>query len=349
LSAPLATDPPDSPLPADVLASPGAVVVAEVTQGPLDWWALQLLVIRRDAAPEAGAFNFRAPPGWQPRTSPEVVRITADGWAAIEITTEDEGAATNDGVLVIDLLGEGGASGAMPGTTPTWLPNGELLVTGFRFRVGEIVRRIADHGFGDAVEMLTEQDCILAIGHFGYVVHGDLTGIEGFDSCRRDLRPVTIRWDGTVVPRDPRDSPYLETGDERTFGASGAEILQCPGMDPCTIEWRREDGIVLSHPAPRSKVSWTRDGSAIVAMDFGNLAPLEGSNIGLIREANRDLVTKPLALLPPASLVGSGMYVVGMTDWAAVVWGFNGNVTLVPLDGSPVIGPFPGTLALVNP
>ena len=44
-----------------------------------------------------------------------------------------------------------------------------------------------------------------------------------------------------------------------------------------------------------------------------------------------------------------------MTGWAAAFEdpdgenGFVGTVTLVPLDGSPAVGPFAGVLAAVNP
>ena len=57
----------------------------------------------------------------------------------------------------------------------------------------------------------------------------------------------------------------------------------------------------------------------------------------------------PLAELPPAALQGTLTFITGANDWAAIVEVAEGRVTVVPLDGSPVVGPFEGTLALVNP
>ena len=340
--------PSSSPIDGAVLRASGAVVIANVEQHPGSGgsWQLQLSVVRPDAPIVAGTFEFQSV-GWTPRWGnggeTGSIRVTTDGYAVVE---------GGLGTMVIDLLGTRGESPPIRGGAPSVLPDGTVLVTtraeieGIR-GLAEIARRVTDHGFGEVRDLVVT-------GRVGasfprrYVVHGDLSGIEGWVDGT-GWNGVTLRWDGTVVKRRPSDLPYLELGTERSAGASGARIVPCDGWGPCKLRWRRRDGTVLSHASVALTPTWTRDGTAVVILDPGRPNESGDSRLLRIQDTGEGLVTTPLGALGPGQVDG-GQSLTGMSDWAAVLeLDIGPQVTVVPLDGSPLIGPIQGTLALVNP
>src|SRR5262245_51469626 len=265
--------PPASPVPRNLLAAAGAMVVGRVQPGPLGWWVLELVVVLPDTSRTPGSFNFRVPDGWEPRWNNGgligSIRVTADGWAAIEIRRIVEQGMNDNAVLVVDLLGRRGATDPIIGSGPVWLPDGTLLVTAM-VRVGgtyrETARRIGDHGFGETLDLVIDQELARPYFPLRYIVHGDESGLEGWGGDVGWTGDV-YRWDGGVLGRDPIEPPYLELGNERSSGANGERILNCPPMEEsCPLRWRRADGKVLKHPVEPMRIAWTRDGTALVIL-----------------------------------------------------------------------------------
>ena len=357
-----ATPPPDFSIPANVLEAPGAVVVAKIEPGPLGWWILRMEVALEDRSRTSGSFTFRAPEGWAPRWDSGAltgsIRVSRDGWAAIQIEAVAEDLVDDHGILVLDMLGDRGAKGPILGSGAVWLADGTLLMT-LQGRVDgigqEIARRIEDHGFGASIDLLIRDECARPFYLLRYIVLRDGSGLAGYDSCRGE-RPVTLRWDGRIVGRDPSESLYLQLGGERRAGGGGNDTVVAEertdavcAFDPCPLDWRRPDGTRLPIPGVPSELSWTRDGKGLVIFEARPAPDFSGSNMAIVRDADGGLDIQPLAPLPPA-MVQTGIYdVIGMTDWAAVVEADEPLVGVVPLDGSPMIGPLEGTLALVNP
>jgi hypothetical protein len=339
-----------------VLAAPGAIVITKITPGPAGWWVLKMDVVRRGAPIAEGSVTFRTPDGWAARWDNGSifgnVRLTSDGWAAIEIERVVEQGLDDYGLMVIDLIGAGGSAGPIIGSGAVWLPDGTLLISA-RERIDgvwkDLARRIPNHGSGVATDTVIDDECVLRLHPLHDVVRGDLSGIDAYDSCR-NARPATFRWDGSVAGRDPADPPFLQLGGERYSGADGSRVLPCGDMEGfCDLRWRRPDGTVLDYPSRPALKAWTRDGTALVIADFAKPDVLRGSVFGLLTDGSGGLETQVLAPLPAGQPRGNLYFLQGMADWAAVLEGDEGNVNIVPLDGSPVIGPFDGTLALVNP
>lgn len=253
-----------------MLAAPDAIVIANI-EGPTPSgiWLLTVDVVQRDGSIISGAVDFGVPDGWTARTQLGRVRLTSDGWAAIAINTIDEFVADNNGVAVINVLANGQASGAIPGVGPRWLPDGVLLMS---YDGERVVRRIADHGFGDVSDLADDDGAPTAIWRgFGYVVEGDLSGVVGWERDFGEPPYVSMLWDGSVIARQPHDPVYLEMGNERLAGAGG-DITEarevCHFQDLCPIRLRRPNGNVLAIPGLPVDTSWTRDGTALVMLDF---------------------------------------------------------------------------------
>jgi hypothetical protein len=334
---------PPAPIPGTVLDAPGAIVIANIQQRSATAWVLKLDVVQPDGSMVSGAVDFGVPAGWEPRTQLGRVRLTADGWAAIDINTIDDLAYPNDAVAIINVLGEGRATGPIIGTTPIWLPDGTLLIS---YDGEEVIRRIADHGFGDVSDLLDEQTAPTPVWRFGWVVEGDLSGIIASEAEYGEPPYITLRWDGGSEPRPPARTPYLAMGSERLASAAGARTVAreaCHFEDLCRISWRRPNGRLLPIPGLPVDLAWTRDGTALAMLDF------EGSTVVLVREDDGELVVTPLdAPLAPDAFKAIS-WIGGMSDWAAVIENDADETLIVPLDGSPAIGPFSGWLALVNP
>ena len=351
------------------LATPGAIVIADIQQEPSNEWLLTVTVVPPGRPVVSDGIRFRGD-AWVPIGNDRPgdaepfdiltgsVRLTRDGWAAIEVHAID----THDhlgrplpgrGVVVLDTLGDRGFSPMIGGGSPIWLPDGTLLLAGGPPTSSvhdNGVRRVRDHGFGEVLDLVIPAGEAEPSYPLNYIVHGDLLGIEAFGGETDDWGRVTVRWDGTLVPRKRKDPPYLALGVERSAGAEGQFVVGCNGWGPCALEWQRPGGRVLAHPAINLEHSWTRDGEALVVLDGAAPNRQDDDQILLIRDSPSGLVTRPLAQPAAGELDGGLFFFRGMSDWAiALERDSDRHVNVIPLDGSPVIGPLVGTVALVNP
>lgn len=335
---------PPSPIAGNVLAAPGAIVIAKIEQRSAAVWSLKLDVVQRDASIASGVVDFGVPAGWEPQTQMGRVRLTPDGWAAIAIIASDELADEGNAIAVINVLGAGAASDAILGTTATWLPGGTLLVS---YDGEEVIRRIDDHGSGEVRDLPDEQAAPVPVWRHGWVVEGDLSGIVAWERGYGEPPYLTLQWDGGVEPRPATKSTYLAVGTERLAGVDGAQTRDhrtCHFNDPCPRNWRRRGGELLAIPGIPADLAWTRDGEGLVVLDF------EGPRVVLVRDDGEGLVVERLdAALPPDAMPSAIQWIGGMSDWAAVIEQDADRLTIVPLDGSPAIGPLDGWLAAVNP
>ncbi len=326
-----------------LMAQPGAMTIAAIEEEAAGAWILVLTVARQGRPVVSGSFDLPVPAGWEPQ-DPAEIRISADGWVALGISAiearDDNAILTDNATMTVDLFGNGGRSGAIPGSAPLWLPDGALLFT-IQARLDgdwlEVARRIPDHGLGTPVDLVLPDAPPWPWFPGHYVVEGDGSGIL----ATKDEDPVsmTIRWDGTMVERDAGAPPYLDLGAERWAGADGAIVVHC-GFDTCPAEWRRPDGSRLPYPFLEQATAWLPDGSALLVLDDGDLK--------VVRDEGGDALTvRTIGSAPADGLQGDSFAITGITDWAAAIEGDDSMVTLVPLDGSAPVGPFAGTLAAV--
>ena len=173
--------------------------------------------------------------------------VSADGWAAIQLDATDNRAFDTSAVMVLDLVVDGGASGAIAGGGPSWLPDGTLLLSeqvlvGKAYR--EVARRIPDHGFGEPTDLvINDQPPAWSSGYPAlpacpgyYIVEADGSGLRGyvFGGKAEPEQAVTLRWDGSVVGRDPADLPCSRSGrsvrwEARARALSAARTGHVPG------------------------------------------------------------------------------------------------------------------------
>lgn len=330
-------------IPADLLAIPGAITIATATQTAGGGWQLVLTVVRPGEQPVAGAFALPVPDGWLPRQRSRV-RISPDGWAALELTSVEDRDIDDDAIMTVDLVGDGGSSEAILGSAPTWLPDGMLLfTTSLRHPHREVARRIRDHGLGRTLDLVIDEDEARPLFPGSYLVHGNVTGLQGWRGDWDDPALLLIRWNGTVLRREWADPPLLVLGAERSASASGDRLTGCAPW-ACPVEWRVPAGRQLELPVPAFTHAWTRDGTALVALD------IETPRVNLVRRVGDSLIVDPLVTLPTGAVAGDILDFAGMSSWAAVLETdeASGRVTIIPFDGSAVIGPFDGTLAAVT-
>lgn len=340
-------------LPPGALGAPGSIVIANVEPGAHNDPTLRLEVISADArTPVTGTYPFWAPDGWQPARTPRVA-LSADGWAAIALDPIDATSTDEAAVMVLDLLGDSGALGPIPGSGASWLSDGTLLLTEQVRTKGashEVARRIADHGLGQATDLMINDQVpswsngypVLPAFPGYYVVEADDAGLRGyvFQGTSKPEQPVTLRWDGSLSRRDVVVPPFLTFGTERAAGARGEAVVGCADGS-CPRQWRRPDGTLVPFPYDTRAATWTRPGDALVA--------LSDTQVGSIADSAEGLTWTPIGDLPPASLEGDTVWFSGMSDWAAVLETDAGQVSVVPLDHAGVIGPLNGTLAAVRP
>lgn len=339
------------------------MAIADINQAPDGWWILSVSVVPHRGPVMSDSFRFRGR-GWHPFGNDHpgqedefdiltgAIRMTPDGWAAIEVNAVNGGL----GVIVLDVLGERPASPVIQGRSPIWLPEGTLLLSGGNPTANphdQGVRRVMDHGFGQILDSVVRSGQAFASYPLNYIVHGDLSGLHGSADLDGDEEwdSVTIRWDGTLVPLKHKDPPYLALGVERSAGAGGERIIGCEGWtEACPLKWRRRDGQVLSLPGRAGEVVWTRDGTAVVVLDYGSGTEQRDSSLLIVRDTADGLLASPLGPVAPGELDGGLFFFRGMSDWAAALErDSDRHVNVIPLDGSPVIGPLSGTVALVNP
>ena len=246
--------------------------------------------------------------------------------------------------MTLDLLGDGGSSDVILGSGPTWLPDGTLLFTTHLLRPHrEVARRIRDHGLGRTLDLVIDEREATPAFPGSYTVHGDASGLQGFRGSWDDPRPVVLRWSGDVVKRSWSDAPLLVLGAERSAGAGGERVTDCRPWD-CPVVWRQADGSVRDLRVPAGIRAWTRDGAALVALDY------DRSRAHLIRASADDLEVQPLAELPQPSLEGDSFDFAAMSSWSSALETdeADGRVTIIPFDGTAALGPFEGSVAAVN-
>lgn len=347
---PPATAEPAIPIEGNILAAAGAIALANVKPRADGNWLLEIDVVQHDRAVISGSIAFGTPTGWNARTQAGKVRLTADGWAAIDIESQNELAADNNGVVVINVLGIGEASGAIGGVALGWLPDGTLLL---ERDSATVVRRIAEHGLGEIQDLADDQAYPERVWHHGPVIERDLSGVVAWER-EYGLPPyVTMRWDGAIVPRALTAPVLLMRGIERLVGADRAQTQAhqlCHFEDLCPLDWRRRDGTLLPIPGAPADTAWTRDGTGLVVLEPFGHDDLGGSQVALVRDGPAGLDILPLDEVPfPELAHGQITWLEGMTDWAVVIENDENEVVVMPLDGSRAIGPFDGWLALVNP
>jgi hypothetical protein len=205
---------------------------------------------------------------------------------------------------------------------------------------------VLDDGYGAVADLELDQIDAWPQWSWPFVVQADGSGLDGFRRDPHGPELVVIRWDGSVVSRDQTALPLMPLGNERSTGAGG-ERCACGGaMEDVPSFWQRADGTTERIPGFVSLASWTRDGTGLFVQG-AQLGPFE-TDYALVRDGRRGLNVEPLAM-PPPSNVGAINRIVGMTDDEAVLQDDDWYVSLLPLDGSPAIGPFDGALARVNP
>ena len=357
-TAPSPTQPPATteappPIEGNVLAAPGAIAIAHITATPAGTWLLRVDVIQRDGSITSGAVDFGVPSGWKPQIQGGRVRLTSDGWAAIDITTDEETTGEDDAVMVINVLGDEPPPRAIAGVGPVWLPDGTLLLA---VEGGTIYRRIADHGSGPSSDLADDDQSppIPATPPFrDVVVEGDLSGLVGWESEYGRPPYLTISWDGGVNPRPASRETYLALGIERLAGQGGARAVYrgaCRIGDPCEYDWRRQGGERLPVPGVPWDLAWTRDGAELVVFDGSLAEELQGAHVARIADGPGGLTVTPLAQVPlPGLATGQITWIGGLSDWAVAMENDDDEVAIIPLDGSPAIGPIDGWVALVNP
>jgi hypothetical protein len=339
------------PVPGNLLAAPGAIVIANIEERPSGPWRLEVDVVQRDGSVTSGAIDFGVPDGWKPRTQLGQVRMTADGWTAIDIATVDELAPDDNGVAIFDLLGDREPFGPILGVSAMWLPDGSLLLS----PDGDaIIRRIADRGAGEVTELVDDGGSApIPARRRGYIVEGDLSGIVGWEAEYGHPPYVTMGWDGSITPRPASQATYLAMGIERLAGAGGARTVYrgaCHIGDPCEYDWRRQGGERLPVPGVPWDLAWTRDGAELIVFDGFLAEELQGSHVARIKDGPGGLAVTPLAPVPFRGLpTGQITWIGGMSDWAVAIENDDDQVAVIPLDGSPALGPFDGWVALVNP
>lgn len=271
------------------------------------------------------------------------MRVSADGWAALELDSIEDRPIDDDAIMTVDLLGGGGSSGAILGSAPVWLPDGTLLVTVQAKIKGvfrEVARRIPLRGLGSPVDLVIDDDRASPWFPGRYVMSRDLSGLFGWKGDAGDPTPVTIRWDGSVAPRNPTEPPFFDLGSERWAGADGEKVVGCP-LGECQPNWRRADGSLVPFPFRVQAGAWQRDGSVLLVLEDSALKAVND-------EGGGGLVERTIGFVPAGGLMGDIFDIAGMNDWAAAIEGDDGMVTVIPFDGSAPLGPFPGTLAGVG-
>lgn len=332
--------PSDDELSPALIAQPGAMTIATIDEEAPGAWILALTVVREDKPAVSGRFDLPVPEGWRPG-DPAQARISADGWVAFEITSIEDRATDDNAIITVDPFGNGGLSRPILGSAPVWLPDGTLLFT-IQARLDggwlEVARRIPDHGLGTPVDLVLPPAPPWPWFPGHYVVDGDGSGILAL----KDEDPVsmTIRWDGSLVERDPGAAPYMDLGAERWAGAQGEVVVHC-GFDTCPAEWRRSDGSRLPYPYLEHATAWLPDGSALLVLDGEVLVAVRD-------EGGVELDLRPIGKVPEAGQRGDVIGITGISEWAAAIEGDDSMVTLMPLDGSGARGPYAGTLAAVG-
>jgi hypothetical protein len=342
-----------------LIAQPGTVILGDVESSSDGQPRLHLrFVALADGTTTTNSYSFDVPDGWKARTNDDDVMVSHDGWAAIGVERRPRTIVAGNevlvlapvhdsiGVVVVDLLGDRGSSDVILGSSPVWLPDGTLLLAadeqpapGTPYR--DVARRIRDHGLGEVLTTRVDDDVAWPVsGGRGYSVLGDGSGITAIEPGARPWTDITLRWDGTVVGRDVAEPPILVLGTERLGGRTGERIV-----DPCDWggcpRWRRPDGTRLKLPRDPWEKAWTRDGTALVTM--------KGPEVTLFRDSPDGLLASALAPIPPEGMGGDVFWIAGMTDDHVMIQGDDERVTIVPLDGSPVVGVYAGWLSAVIP
>jgi hypothetical protein len=332
---------------AELIGAPDAITIATVEAAASGDWLLVLRVVRPNDRDATRAFALAVPGGWR---LPERarVRVTADGWAAVELDAVGDLPVNDSAVVTVSLLGDGRMSPAILGSAPVWLPDETLLLTA-KAQVGgangpfrEVARRVPDHGLGAPVDLVIDDRHASPWFPRAYVASDDLDGLVAWRDDGGHRTPVTLHWDGAVTGRDPALAPYLELGVERRAGARSEETVGC-AMNACTPEWRRADGTRLPLPPLRIRAgAWSPDGTSHLVLEDAALKALAD-------DGGEALTVRLIAVAPAAALQGDVVWIAGMNDWAVIIEGDDGTVTVVPADGSGPARTFEGTLAGVRP
>ena len=350
-ATPAAPTPAPTPTPrAYHLGSAGDVVLATTSEAAL---GRGLVVVVTAITPETGASRtvartFVLPKGWS-RYADQGAAISADGTRiALELAADDE---QTPGVAIVALgddSTEGAAVPVLPGASPTWLPDGSLVLYsgGTAEEPGRLDRY--EPGADAPSATLTETGGRSFYRIPGvFVMAADGSGVVGstIDDAGTETQAV-FGWDGSETPRQAGTAPLFNTGTERPDAAGGATSFsfcdESPTGGVCGNTWKRADGSMARIITSRGQVAqwsaWTRDGSTLVLLDTA---------VRVAHDSGGSTVPSTLVARLPASQMGWNL--VGLTDTTAVVsesaagWTYLVDLVQESL-GGPVQGAFAGVL-----
>jgi hypothetical protein len=139
--------------------------------------------------------------------------------------------------------------------------------------------------------------------------------------------PVTTPPDATPSPVTTPPAPAVPT----------------PTPMPWPSAWRRADGTLLPFPPLRSRAgAWSRDGTSYLVLEDAALKAVADDGGDALR-------VRLVGVIPAAGLQGDVLWIAGMNDWAVIIQGDDGMVTVVTTDGSAPARTFEGALAAVSP
>jgi hypothetical protein len=278
--------------------------------------------------------------------------VSTRGFLALPLYDENDGAHPYR-TAVVNLNIRGLEPIVVPGRRAAFAPDGSLVTWeqaapdfGDLFHV---TSGLADGGTPRTVELAAPAGfSSLAVRlDGGTALADDGTGIVGSRTIEvpgGDPRsePAILRWDGSVVARDPATGVW-EDGGLRASGAAGERTSSgCDTSGPtgggCVFEIVEADGTSRKVDLPANVFpqlqAWSPDGSA------------------LLFTSGNDLYRMPLAdrsVTRLATLPDEPGEIVAMLDDALLLRAGGGGVQVVGLDGSVDPGVIPGIFALLVP
>ena len=330
------------------LGSAGDVVLVQVTDAAEGAGSI---VIVTAVSPETGVQRtatrrFTVPKGWQLDAGAGGAISPNGSTVALELMADD---GTGAGAAILSLLpgaAEGAEAEVLPGSSPTWLPDGslELYTGGTAEDPGTLSRYLP--GETTAASVIVED--VFGVSFYrtptSFVMTADGSGVfGGMAGTSETDDPVIVHWDGSVIVRSPGTAPLFNTGTERPDAADGSRAIggcdSSPSGSTCANTWIRPDGTWARIRTGDADVAWwtawTPEGTTLVLVDQA---------VRTARDGGGDTIRSTVAARLPAS--DAGYTLAGLTDSLAVVEVSSGGpVYLVDLAGGGITQVLQGTFA----